>query len=289
MTPSLGDLISSWEHHLRARGLSERTIVAYVSAMRQFARHSGAPTAGDVARRQVEAFLSDQLLKFKRSTAATNHKCIRLFFAWALGQGTIGNDPMKGLPAPSLEEVLVPVVAEEDLKLLLATCAGEEFSDGRDAALLRLFITTGARLSEIAGIRTRDLGQDIATVTGKGRRARLLPITSATDDALSHYLTLRETHAHAALEALWLSPKGQLTHSGIAQMLRRRSRKAGIGAIHPHQLRHTFAHRWLMEGGNEGDLMKLAGWNSPQMLRRYASSAAVQRALAAHKKIVTDL
>ncbi|MGH3924460.1 MAG: hypothetical protein ACRDTT_16630 [Pseudonocardiaceae bacterium] len=44
---------------------------------------------------------------------------------------------------------------------------------------------------------------------------------------------------------LWLGGKGRLTGSGIAQMLRRRSRQAGVPEIHPHQLGHTFAHRWL--------------------------------------------
>ncbi len=51
--------------------------------------------------------------------------------------------------------------------------------------------------------------------------------------------------------------EGRLTDSGVAQLLRRRCAQAGIEPIHPHQLRHTFAHAWLAQGGNEGDLMRL--------------------------------
>ena len=63
-----------------------------------------------------------------------------------------------------------------------------------------------------------------------------------------------------------------MTGNGIAQMIRRHEREAGLGPIHPHQLRHSFAHRWLAEGGSEGDLMRLAGWRSRQMLNRYGAA-----------------
>ena len=60
-------------------------------------------------------------------------------------------------------------------------------------------------------------------------------------------------------------------------MLRRRSRQAGLPDLHPHQFRHTFAHRWLAQGGGETDLMRLAGWKSRAMLQRYGASAAGAR------------
>lgn len=70
-------------------------------------------------------------------------------------------------------------------------------------------------------------------------------------------------------------------------MLKRRGERAGLGRINPHRFRHTFAHLWLAEGGQEEDLMMLAGWSkgSRAMLGRYGASAASERAREAHRRL----
>jgi integrase/recombinase XerC len=68
-------------------------------------------------------------------------------------------------------------------------------------------------------------------------------------------------------------------------MLRRRGAQAGLPGLYPHQLRHTFAHEWLALGGNETDLMRLAGRKSRAMLQRYGSSAANTWSREAHRRL----
>lgn len=68
-------------------------------------------------------------------------------------------------------------------------------------------------------------------------------------------------------------------------MLNKRAEEAGVDHVHPHRLRHTWADRWLRAGGNEGDLQRLGGWESAEIMRRYGAARAVDRALAAYDSV----
>jgi site-specific recombinase XerD len=182
----------------------------------------------------------------------------------------------------------VPVLSIEHLKALLRTVErGGDFYGRRDAAIVRAFIDTGCRLSELSELRVGDVDLDLGTVTfiGKGGGERRNPIGTKSIRAIDRYLRIRSGHRDADSEHLWLGRSGAMTSYGIAEAVKRRAREAGIGEVHVHQLRHSAAHYLRLAGADDDAVLRLMGWKDRSMLHRYGASAADERASEVHKRL----
>jgi site-specific recombinase XerD len=291
MPERLSDLAASFSRDLRAEGRSPRTVVIYNQAIRFYSEwlesQGRDATLDELTRSAIRAWLAELSDRNAASTVATRHRSLHRFCLWLLAEGETDADPMAGMQLPRATEKPVPVLSDEELAALLKTCAGKTFVDRRDEAIFRVLLDCGLRVSELAGLTLDDvdLDHETAIVRGKGRKIRAVYFGSRTTRSVDRYLRERRRHRHAHSAALLLTQRGPMSPDGIRDVLAKRGREAGIEGLHPHRFRHTFAHDFLVSGGQERDLKRLAGWSSDVMLERYGASAADERARTAARKM----
>lgn len=297
---AMAGLPASFERALRAQNRARGTISSYMESIRFFyayLQEQGMPLALEAIHREhVESWIislqTEPNARTGRPLAAASvnnrYKAVHVYFTWALEEDEIRAHPMAKMKRPAIPEDPPPVLEPDQIDRLLKVCAGRDFYSRRDLAIIRLFLDTGLRVSELVGLKGTDIDwqRDTVTVMGKGRRQRAVPFGRKAGQAIDRYIRMRSSYTTASLPNLWLGHSGKpLTRSGVLQIVRERGEKAGIAALHPHLFRHGLAHQWLSEGGTEGGLMRIMDWKSRTMLTRYGASAATRRAHEEHRRL----
>ncbi len=277
---------------LMERGLSRKTADAYTSDLHDFADFSG----GDPARVDRELIL-DYLGSLRdrgmeSTTLARRLVSIKLFLRYLAEERLLDRDPTAAMDSPKLWHLLPDMLSHAEVERLL-----EAFPNSvkrplwlRNRAILELLYASGLRVSEAANLLLSniDFDNEVARVTGKGNKTRMVPVGRPALRILRRYLDeVRPVLAEKSPSTpnFFLSVNGRpLNREWIWNMVKEASRTAGIEKnIHPHLLRHSFASHLLENGADLRVIQEMLGHSDLATTEIY-THVEKSRLLQIHRK-----
>ncbi len=253
--------------------LAAATLVAYRADLEDLVEDLGQQRVAGVEAVRGE-HLAGHLRRLSRerqlqpSSIVRHLATIRVFFRFLRANGLVDEDPTRLLERPMRWRRLPGVLSPKKMRALLAAPAPESGRLWlRDRALLELMYAAGLRASEAGGLRLNEYNGTLGVVLvcGKGGRERLVPVGGPARSSTQQYLAeLRPQLTHFGdgrdRQHLLLSHTGRpLERVAIWQIVRRNALVAGLGDIHPHMLRHSFATHLLAGGADLRSVQELLG------------------------------
>lgn len=250
------------------RQMATNTVAAYGRDLRRFfawldGRRIANLTVSDLA--EFPAWLGDQSLA--PTSVARHVATLRVFFRYLQLEGVLNDNQAALISSQKLWRRVPKVLSPGEVdRLLTAPVAGEPLWR-RDRAVLELLYATGARVSEVSGLKLRDLHLEerYCLCHGKGDKQRMVPLGVSAQKALAAYLEWERPklakRRDPASEYLFLSPRGaRLSRQRLWEQIKRAATIAGVTKkISPHTLRHSFATHLIGGGADIRHVQELLG------------------------------
>lgn len=174
---------------------------------------------------------------------------------------------------PKVNHKILPALNEKEIRVLISSCDPKTSEGLRARTIILFFITSGARVAEVAGLKLTDLEIDEhrATIMGKGGKMRVIFFDNETAFFLKKYLETRRVESPYVFTHRSRNHKDKpLTTRSIERLVKKYGKLSGISKpVYCHCLRRTFATRLLRKGVNIKQLAMLMGHNSIETTSRY--------------------
>lgn len=252
----------------RIDGCRPKTIKGYRERLKLFMTQCSKPvqqiTTDDL--REYLAYLVDERHLMDNSVQA-HINTLRSFFSWLVDEDNIRKSPMRKIKSLKIDKLRSrhPLTAEQ-LELVRDGCRGY-----KEKALVEFLVSSGCRVSEVAGLRVDDIDwrDRKCKVIGKGNKERTVYFSVRAKLMLQLYIA--EHRGGEALFASSRAPYEPLTDRGIEKMISKLGKRIGMERpLYPHLMRHTFASHALNCGMELTIIQHLLGHSDPKTTLIYA-------------------
>ncbi len=249
------------------RRLSAHTISNYKRDMQRFIQFLDKQERVDwqaVHEADIRHFIAERhRLGLASKSIQRQLSSLRSFFDYLIQQRQLKKNPARDVRAPKSPRKLPHTMDVDQTAHLLNIDTTDAPLTIRDHAIMELFYSSGLRLAELASLNCTDLDKSdsVIEVTGKGNKARRLPVGKQALAAIKTWLQVRPQLLREPTDALFLSQQGKrLSMRSIQQRLKYWASKQGISLrVHPHLLRHSFASHMLESSGDLRAVQELLG------------------------------
>ena len=305
ISPSFPSLVQSFftEHLTKQRALSSRTVAAYRDAFVLFLtfaqkRLQKPPTAlllADITPSLILAFLDHLEIDRHNAVRSRNARlaALRSFLKFAGRRDVAGLHVVEqalGVPMKRFERPMIGFLSRDEMLAVIGR-PGLSWASQRDCLLMALMYNTGARVSEVIGVKVSDVVLDASACVhlhGKGRKDRSVPLWRSTVKSVRQWLKLNPDLGPTS--ALLPNRCGEaMTRSNVTQRMALAVQAAvktmpslQKRAISPHTIRHTTAMHLLQSGVEISVIALWLGHESPTTTHQYveADLAMKEKALA---------
>lgn len=250
------------------KGVSEHTLSAYGTDLKQFARFvlKQRQQLISVDSHLVNLYLATRVdQQFSPRSTSRALSSLRRFYAFLHQRGDISDNPLAQLLNPKIGRNLPKTLSEQDVDALLNAPDLSELIQFRDKAMLELLYASGLRVSELTGLSLQqiNLQHGLVRIMGKGQKERLVPMGEEALHWLSRYLgEIRPQLCQGQLlDVVFPSSRAQqMTRQTFWHRIKFYATVAGIQApLSPHTLRHAFATHLLNHGADLRVVQMLLG------------------------------
>ena len=276
------------------RRYSQHTIINYESDLLQFfdflESRFGKLTAKEINSSFVRSWLAD-LKEHDIASKSINRKIssLKSFFKFLLKSKMIDVSPMTTIISPKVKKRLPAFVEQKDIGTLLEHV---EFSNDKNGItqhlLIKIFYNTGMRLSELAGLKEKDIDTYNQTikVLGKGNKERVIPVSKELIDSMTEYMKMKKEEFDVVdKDVLLVTEKGKklypkFIYNSVKKYL---ALVTTIDKKSPHVLRHTFATHLMNNGADLNAVKELLGHSSLAATQIYTHNT-IEKLKDVHKK-----